>query len=421
MKSLEDFGELKPAEQKLLTACVSGEQAVISEIRPTEPTDDNTVRAEFIRFMALGGDAQHPLHAHGVQLQGAWIIGVLDLEGTTISADLFLECCNLQKTPKMLGLHLRGSLNLQGSKTPGLTIERASIAGSVFLRNGFESTDLILLLSTKIKGDLDCSKAKLLVPERQWTLIADRAQIKGSVFLRNGFESTGKIKLTSASIIGGLYLLDLKTPLKNLDLSNTTVGFLHSYSNAWGINIDLDGFVYDTLYEANWSLTDYLAWLQKQRAEYYGIREYSHSFTPQPWQQLISVLRKMGHKHEANEIAIAFEQRLRDIGKIKGLARPFHWIFGALAGYGYKSMRLVTVMISVWIGCGLFYDYAALQGSFTPSDPLVFQHPTYENCRPTTESTGPRALCACESRPFGWSRGLARTLGWGCGAAGSSP
>jgi hypothetical protein len=38
---------------------------------------ENRVRADFLRFLMLGGDKDAPIHEKGVQLQGAWMeIGV---------------------------------------------------------------------------------------------------------------------------------------------------------------------------------------------------------------------------------------------------------------------------------------------------------------------------------------------------------
>lgn len=50
-RKLTEFVPLKPAEQKLLDACRSGEAAVISEQRPEQGDDNNIVRASFLRFV----------------------------------------------------------------------------------------------------------------------------------------------------------------------------------------------------------------------------------------------------------------------------------------------------------------------------------------------------------------------------------
>ena len=89
----------------------------------------------------------------------------------------------------------------------------------------------------------------------------------------------------------------------------------------------------------------------------------------------------MGHSDTANEIAIAFEQHRYALGKVSYPARLPHKIFGWVACYGYKPMRLVGWMLSVWLSFAALYWVAAYQGVFAPSDPLVFQNAEYETCR----------------------------------------
>jgi hypothetical protein len=72
---------LYPAEERLLAKVREGEICEIDAARPEAASPDNKVRAEFVRFLALGGDGGAPVHEHRVQLQGAFIEGDLDLEG----------------------------------------------------------------------------------------------------------------------------------------------------------------------------------------------------------------------------------------------------------------------------------------------------------------------------------------------------
>ena len=84
-----DFEPLNAAEKKLLKCSVSGEYTFIKLTRPVQAITNgenvNTVRASFIRWLALGGDDIHPLHAHGVILVGAWIEDELDFQGTSLN------------------------------------------------------------------------------------------------------------------------------------------------------------------------------------------------------------------------------------------------------------------------------------------------------------------------------------------------
>ncbi len=556
MQTLAQFEQkhftLNAQEKRLLADAVAGNYCEISQTRPENAIksgkDANVIRATFIRWLALGGDDEHPLHAHGIKLRGAWIKGILDLHGTVIASDLVLVNCHIADAPNFRGMNLNGSLIFSGSQLPkGLNADRAKIAGSVFLRateqhrfeshgairllgvtigsnlscNGaqlmafegqdalnsdraeiagsvflrsteqhrFESHGAIRFLAATIGGSLDCNGAQLMAFEGQGALNAGRAEIAGSVFLQsteqhrfqshgeirllgvtiggdlscNGaqlmafegqdtfnadgaeiaggvflqsteqhrFESHGEIRLLGTTIGGdlscngaqlmafegqdalcaqgaviagnvflrngfraegvlsfismlldGVFQVERTAPIL-IDLSHAQISFLESQPSSWGEGLQLDGLIYDGFRESSWSGKDYLDWLKKQDVKDYGSKENPQTFKPQPWQQLISVLRKMGHDDIASDIAIAFQQRRYEIGKVAGFVpRFFHQVFGWLVGYGYKPLRLLWGMLGVWLFSATMYFCAGYHGIFTPSDPLVFQNSAYEQaCR----------------------------------------
>ncbi|RYY46649.1 MAG: hypothetical protein EOP59_02475, partial [Sphingomonadales bacterium] len=52
---LGDLGALTPAEQSLVDACAAGEWCRLSLTRPEHPSIERSIRAEVVRFLALGG------------------------------------------------------------------------------------------------------------------------------------------------------------------------------------------------------------------------------------------------------------------------------------------------------------------------------------------------------------------------------
>ena len=144
-----------------------------------------------------------------------------------------------------------------------------------------------------------------------------------------------------------------------------------------------------------------LNWLRKQGAGHLGAAEEGEEFRPQPWRQLQRVLRDMGHAEEARQVGIALEQQLRKAGRIGGtapaawkplaklkrsIAHAGHGLFGVLAGYGYRPMRLMGWMTLVWLICAICYWRLALppHHAIGPSDPLVFQNGQYAHCVPNS-------------------------------------
>lgn len=51
-------GGLNDAERKLVAACKAGEVCVLGEERPEGPDPEREVRAEVLRYLILGGQAQ---------------------------------------------------------------------------------------------------------------------------------------------------------------------------------------------------------------------------------------------------------------------------------------------------------------------------------------------------------------------------
>ncbi|EGW21097.1 hypothetical protein [Methylobacter tundripaludum] len=203
-RTLAYFGQLKPAEKKLLDACRSGEIAHISERerRPEGPSEQNIVRASFLRFLALGGDEYAPVHEKGVQLYEAWVDGKLDIEGAISPNSLRLTYCHLNTTPNLRDSVVHGCLLFQVCHIEGLEADRMVCSGTIFLNNVI-STSEVSFAGAQIGGDLVCDGGKFDGKEGN-ALICDRARIKGCVFLRNEFSSTGEVAMIGAQIGGDL-------------------------------------------------------------------------------------------------------------------------------------------------------------------------------------------------------------------------
>lgn len=417
-RSLCDFKPLKPAEDALLAACRQGRFAEISENRPDAPTPLNTVRADFIRFLLLDGDESAPVHGQGVRLRGAWIEGALDLENMRTSAVLDCRKCRFAERLNLSETVLYGGLFLHGTLVPGIDADGLVTDGSVFLRDGFESQELIRLLGARIGGNLECTKG-IFCPQGWRSITADGMQV-----------------------IGALIFREISPPAQRVSLASASVGRLIDDGESWGEGLILDGFRYGTITGgAPKDAATRIAWLNKQRAkmschsassrfnvrsalrwlkkELARLREIlgawirlqsapphpdyriGAKFCSQPWRQLHKVLLDAGLPEDARQVAIAFEVRMRKANLIgtspenwsifrrwayRRIARNLHLAFWLLTGYGHRPLRLIGLMLASWFLCGAFYLYMALpqRNVFAPTDPVVFQHPSYAACRPGT-------------------------------------
>lgn len=191
------------AERTLLHACRTGEIAVISEQRPERATEENTVRAGFLRFLLLGGDHNTQVHERGVRLMGACVAGALNLENTTTTSAIGCVACSFTEPLILRRSTLPGGLFLMGSEVPGIRGDGLVTTGDVILRDGFRATGEVRLLGAQIGGDLTCGNGQF-DGKGSNALSADRAVIKGSVFLHDGFQAIGTVRLLGAQIGGNL-------------------------------------------------------------------------------------------------------------------------------------------------------------------------------------------------------------------------
>jgi hypothetical protein len=403
-RTLAEFEkDLSPAEKTVLAAARDGEVAWLGDKRPETASDECRLRAGFVRFLALGGDETTPVHEKGVQIAGGWIDGDMDCEGAVLPHDLILWDCRLDGDLILRGATTR-TLNLGGTRLKGIEADRLEATGGVYLRNGFHATSEVRLLGARIGANLECDGGRFENPEGV-ALHCDRIETKGGVFLRKGFYASGEVRLTGAriggnlecnggrfdnpegvalycdgaTIAGALFLREGAHLDGRLDLSAAKIGSLVDDAACWPKEIVLDGFRYDRFTGAvPFEAAARLRWLNRQPPSHRG-----EDFKPQPWEHLIKVLREMGHFDAARDIAIEKQNRLRRLGKIRTpLARGLHWLFGALAGYGYRPLRPVRIAFGVWLVFAFFYHLMAGQGVFGPSNPLVFDNPKYAHCRP---------------------------------------
>lgn len=365
----------------------------------------------------------------------------IDADGAAVKGNVFLnEKFKATGSVRLLGAHIGGSLVCSGGqfepkKLYALSFDRTVVKGNVLLNKQFKATGTVRLHSAEIGGIFECSGGKF-EPQKGHALSVDLTVIKGSVLLGTEFKASGTVRLAGAQIGGdltcsggqfsanikdvlhlqtttvqnGLILRALKGPV-NINVASAQIGVLVDEPTAWAKGSILNGLVYRSLTgTAPTDAASRIAWLKQQSDKDLGEDDAKQGFRPQPWKQLQKVLREMGHEADAREVGIAFENQLRKadrIGQITNASkakdiipvarrqclRGLHWLFGVLAGYGYRPMRLLMSLIMVWLFCALVYWWLALPpyNALGPTDPLVFQNPDYAAC--STECKGNWMLC----------------------------
>jgi hypothetical protein len=368
-RTLAEFLPLRRAEQVLLDACREGRIAKFKDgERPEEmPADpEDRLRSDFVRFLCLGGDDAAPVHEAGVEIQGGWIEADDNGNGFNFSNANLLKNIVFHNTQIVDEVILQGAtgsrISFQGSSVKGINGDGLLVIGDLFLSDGFKCTGEVRLLGVQVGGDLYLSNGQFEEYEGR-SIYCDGADIKGALF----FRSEKLVEFPKLSVIG------------KISLTNANVGRLVDDKAALqeGEKLVLDGFRYRSIGSGPTDATTRIIWLKRQRPDLLS----GDNFRPQPWTHLISVLRRMGHADEADEVAIAFQKQRYDAGAIKSwLGRRLHKAFGLIAGFGYRPARLLKVMVAVWFFCGAIYWAAAMNGGFGPSNPLVFNHPDYKAC-----------------------------------------
>jgi len=122
--------------------------------------EPNSVRAGFLRFLALGGDEFAPVHEAGIELHNALIDGGLDLRGGKCVGRLMLLKCVLPGDLTIEDASL-GTLVLSGSWVAGIAGNRATISGTVLLNANFVSDGRVSLFSARIGGSLNFNTAEI--------------------------------------------------------------------------------------------------------------------------------------------------------------------------------------------------------------------------------------------------------------------
>jgi hypothetical protein len=162
--------------------------------------------------------------------------------------------------------------------------------------------------------------------------------------------------LASASVSGRLTWQSV-TSSGRLDLRHAKLGFLDDDIRSWfGAQYVLSGLEY-TAFDgrgAEWSYEERLGWVAASANPAEG----------QPYDQVASVLRRMGRDSDAREIAIGKERIVRNADRSRSIttwswARSKAWngfLRHAIA-YGYKpSLSLRWALVFIVVGTVVFYE-----------------------------------------------------------------
>jgi hypothetical protein len=365
---------------------------------------NRVLRSAFLVAILLDQPYRAALTRHGVHIKGAWFIDELDLSDAVLAHQLFLigsrfdEKVTLDNLQTPLRISLAGSafnraLFLDGVQTARPLWMYNSKFAEVYLRGANVREELDINSST-ITGTLDMQGLRV-----EWftsqggrygkvvlrgatiegplnmtgstftgTLDMEGLQVGRSLLLKDVTVTTPdqvnlnlakvglvldisgsalpSLNLTGTQILGELWLGSSdRNPVKwrdgaALTLHRTEVGAVHvqDLETAWPDSLELNGFTYAQFSESTAGSTTHvggrnIAWLKKWLAK-------QKRYSPQPYEQLASVLLKTGYRDKAEEILYESKERER-----RESATCWTWLWlGVLKlsiGYGYRIIPYV--------------------------------------------------------------------------------
>lgn len=317
---------------------------------------------------------------HGnVNLDGADISGKLSCDGEfrgCILAEYLKAREVIMRKPfiakgnvSLGGAIIRGQLACSGGIFEGGLSAEGLRAEQIHFSDGFKSKGGVILSDAVINSQLNCRagvfEGSRIVQKEETGSFVIQGLKAGDVFLDKGFTAEYDVNIVGASIRDRLSCSggEFKS---GLYLTDAEVKTFESDKKSWPKrgSLHLDGFHYRRLAgEAADSAKDGLEWLNRMEDE---------KFHPQPYEQLMSVYRHMGHTNWAREIGFELESQRHDKFRkiqegekchelvVRNLWRVWYRILRATIGYGYKPFRFLGWVLTLWLGGTLAFGGASL-------------------------------------------------------------
>lgn len=201
---LHCFLPLFPLEEQLLINCRTGNSSLLTSADYTKPlvrADNVIVRAEFLRFLLLGGDKDSPVCERGVELGGAWIEGKLNLESARLPTGFKMFGCIFSSPIDLTDAIVDGSVYLAVCEIPGIRADRVNVRG-LFSLHSSVLNGTVVLNSGKIGGDLFFENARFQSSSGV-ALQGIGLNIGGDIDFK-GVVVSGQVNISTAIISGAL-------------------------------------------------------------------------------------------------------------------------------------------------------------------------------------------------------------------------
>lgn len=300
----------------------------------------------------------------------------LDCEGAKLGAvrfyDVALSGSGNRGALRLAGVHLEHALTMTDLRVtnesgPAIHCEGIQVKGNLawtrVRATGSSEIGLVRLSGARISEQMDFTDVAIENMDGT-ALHADGLEVGANFRMgltARGAGINGTIRLPGAKISGQLTCLDLRLQggRYGLEWEGLKVGssLLLPYKticpalgrgeqcdNEDNFRINVDECSYVSLGRSDWR-----QWL-------HFLKHHSFAYQAQPYQQLASVEKSNGHDGYARHVLIAQQYDRRERARKSFDGKPawlLHGLFGVVAGFGYRTSRLVGVLLAVLLSAGL--------------------------------------------------------------------
>jgi hypothetical protein len=309
----------------------------------------------------------------------------LNLYGTHIAGDLLGQKVSSEGEVHLLDTKVDGLLNISGCRlrnqgAVAFDGSRLQVGGPILCRQQVRVEGAFYLRRARVGGFVDFAGASIANTQGP-TLFAPAAEIDGGLTVSNsefdGWISLWRARIASTVDLSGAVIrttgadrdtsdkaalvcehlaadrLTLPSSIRGatdvIDLTNARVTVVDAPSSQSALRFKLDGFSYETL--RPFLPADLrLEWLHRSNES---------GYCPQPYEQLASAYRRIGHDVDARRVLLEKNRRRRAEQRV--LARAWGVLQDATTGYGYRPARAGAWLLALLaVGTTLFTLYPPL-------------------------------------------------------------
>ena len=309
------------------------------------------------------------LNGHRMRVEGQF-----DLTETVVNGRITL-----------VNAYVSGELIINGTKiiNPGswtLFAGGLAVEGTLFARYGFESHGSMRLVGAHVRGGITLDKARLSGGDGE-SLVADDLKVEGRLSCNEivaegamrmpGAHINGKFSLRGATIrasttaldcrrlVADELLLTVAQPIEGIvDLGFAHLSVLCDSPTTWPADIRLDGLSYNSLVTIRGTgrhpdavkgfpsdLADTSAKISPVRERLAWLRRNSTGYRPQPYEQLASFYRSVGHDDQARRVLLEKHRARRTTQHIGG--KIWGYLQDWSVGYGYRPWLAAFWLIAL--------------------------------------------------------------------------